>query len=257
MPAFYYISKNLKNKKKIIEIHNVLSHETNFLEKLSFNYFLKNFDKIIVHTKSSLKYIKSNNVSVIPFGFYEYERYDKNLAREKLNIDENAFVILFFGNIRKYKGLDVLLNAFEKFSKNKNTILIVAGRLFENLDKYKKFLNNEKIKFFLRFIEEDEIPLFFEASDVLVLPYKKFDSQSGVIMLAINYEKPYIISSVEGLMEFELDKTLTFKDENELIKILEDIYNNGISSEIYEKLKALKLKFSWENYINALKFHLC
>ncbi len=252
LPAFIYISKALKNKKVLIELHNVLSHETNIFEKLLLNELLNSVNKIIVHSKSSMNYLKSfKNVLLNPFGYYKYPRLDKSYARELMKIRNNTFVILFFGNIRKYKGLDILLKVFSKFSKDKNTLLIVAGRFFENPKTYKSYIN-DKVLIINRFIEEDEIPILFEASDILVLPYKRFDSQSGVIMLALNYEKPYIISSASGLLDFQLDEDLVFKNENELLEILNRIYRDSFNKSVLEKINYLKNYYSWESYAKRL-----
>ncbi|MEO0152461.1 MAG: glycosyltransferase [candidate division WOR-3 bacterium] len=248
IPAFLYLSKALRNKKVIIELHNVMSHETNIFEKLFLKELLKNVDKIIVHSESALSYLKSfKNVLLNPFGYYKYPRVDKLYARNYLKITSDCFVVLFFGNVRKYKGLDILLRVFSEFSVDKNALLIVAGRFFENPQKYKKYIN-EKVMIINRFVEDEEIPILFEASDLLVLPYRKFDSQSGVVMLALNYDKPYVISNVGGLLDFKLDESLVFKNEIELFKILNKIYYDGIKQDVFEKINYLKNFYSWESY---------
>jgi len=259
LPHYIFLSYLFKRRKKIVmaELHNPLSHETILGERFLFNMWIGLVDKIIVHTRASAETINHKSINIIHYGTYPCNRMARKEAREKLRIPRNARVLLFFGNIRPYKGLDILLESFNMLAnENKNVWLIVAGRPWRDFDKYKKMTDsfdsniNSRILLKNEFIPDKEVPIYFSASDLLVLPYKKFDSQSGVIMLAISCGLPYVVTDVKGLSEFALGKNAISKTEPSSVYsiIKKIIFSNEILKNLKVKVESFGLRYNWNNY---------
>ena len=129
-------------------------------------------------------------------------------ARKKLNLPLDRQIILFFGGIRPNKGLDVLLGALEIVkSRNCRILLVVAGGLLGrfNFESYSDIIKkadlSEHVQTFIRFIPEEEVDYFFAASEVVVLPYLKFEAQSGVLLRAYAHQKPVVVSDIGAMGE--------------------------------------------------------
>ncbi len=259
LPHYIFLSYLFKRKKKIImaELHNPLSHETIFGERLLFNTWIKLVDKVIVHTRASAESINHKSINIIHYGTYPCNRISRKDAREKLSIPDNAKVLLFFGNMRPYKGLDILLESFKMLAnENKNVWLIVAGRPWRDFNKYKQIIDsfdpniNSRILLKNEFIPDKEVPIYFSASDLLILPYKKFDSQSGVIMLSISCGLPYVVTNVKGLSEFALGKNAISKtDPLSVYSIIKKIiFSKEIMKNLKVKIESFDLRYNWNNY---------
>ena len=159
----------------------------------------------------------------LPFHFYYENNCSKNEARKRLNLKENAFVYLFFGEIKPYKGLQNLLPVFNKVVKE-NDVLIIAGKSYDAdfLDSLQKITNdNKQVLWFHRFIEDSEVQLFFNAADVVLLPFVRID-HSGSIDLAMSFSKPVITlktASTEKLLANQTE--LLFNQPEDIKKCLQ------------------------------------
>ena len=144
-------------------------------------------------------------------------------ARQKLQIDEEK-VILFFGFIRKYKGLDILIKSIKHLNANlKNYKILTCGECYENKEKYinliRRYSTKDEIEWIDRYISDELAKLYFSASDVIVLPYKSA-SQSGVIQLSYSYNKPVIASNIPGIKEMiDHGKTGYLFNSKEYLKV--------------------------------------
>ena len=175
----------------------------------------------------------------------------KSKAREKLKIQNNKKVLLYFGYIWKYKGIDILLYSLEKIAKEvKDVLLVIAGQPLTNWDEYEKIIKNKDIdKFILKhmkYISEHDLELFFSAADLIVLPYiPPFDTHGGVAAFAIGMKKPLVVSDIGGLPEFVDDKRAIVKSgdiedlANKIIRILHD-------EDLLNKLKKDSISISKE-----------
>ena len=185
------------------------------------------------------------------------EEIDKNIAREKLGIPIKAKnVVLFFGLIRPYKGLDILLEAANSFCKD--THLIIAGECYGPWNKYEKLISEnisqDRIHVFNKFIPDEELGTYFGAADLVALPYLSA-SQSGVTATAIHYNLPIIASNVGDLSGSILEnKTGTLvkagdaTELSEAIKLWFNEKHEGLE-EAYAELKAAK---SWEEFASQI-----
>ena len=269
-PCFGYIAKTLKIKigtDKLISIfHNVIPHEKNIFNNFLFKFYVKPFNKCMFMSsfvRNQLNIFKTNFKSSVKFlpidANYKVELNKNDLRNEmKINIDDK--IILFFGLIRKYKGLEVLLKAIKQYSKsNSNFKLIIAGEAYENRNKYLKIINElniqDKIIWFDEFISNQKIEKLMILSDLLVLPYH-FASQSGVLSQAWQYEIPSIVTNVGGLPEYIDNKKSGYivevNDYCELAEKIKLFFESDSLIKMKEYIKINKNKFSWDNHIKGI-----
>ncbi|MCK5020784.1 MAG: glycosyltransferase [Candidatus Peribacteraceae bacterium] len=232
--------------KIILEMHEVsdpIEMQNFFLNKYSHitGYILQgNADLMIVHSESDKNLvaeryeIQKELIEVVPHGLYDhYPMIEKGYARKKLDF-EDEFLILYFGLIRPYKGVPYLIDAFdalplEIISKSK---LLIVGEMWEGYDEVsnaiKESKNNKKIISKFEYVSDDEVPLYFSACDVVVLPYTRA-SQSGVAHIAMCFGKPIVVSEVGGLKESMSIYSGTFfippKDPEKIANTIVNIYN--------------------------------
>jgi glycosyltransferase involved in cell wall biosynthesis len=214
---FLFVLKFIKHLgyRLVWTVHNVLPHEKQFVDDLKARKILSELaDAKIVHssyTIEEMKKLKLNTVnsSTIPIGSYTgiYEnRFSEEKARKYLGLNKKDFVFLFFGAIRRYKGIEALLEAFEKLSKkNKAVKLIIAGNcedkdLSLKIERYKKRLRG-KLIFDGQFIEDDKLQYYFNSADVAVFPFKEVTTTSSALT-ALSFTKPIITPRLGCLREF-------------------------------------------------------
>jgi len=206
-PALGSVCRFLKKDIKIVAlVHNAVSHEKTIFETPLAHYFFFSCDAFIVMSKTvekDLLRIRPNaKIFLQPHPIYDHyaDKTDKRTAREKLNIDRDKRTLLFFGFIRDYKGLDILLEATKSLTDDYQ--LIVAGETYGSFDKYRKLIDESSIKnnihVFDQYISDERVSIIFSASDVLVLPYRSA-TQSGVISTAYQLEMPVIATDVGAI----------------------------------------------------------
>lgn len=174
---------------------------------------------------------------MIPHGhFLKYANLiDKDKARDVLGISKDKFVLLFFGQIKKVKGVDLLLKAMANIYKKRDDIyLVVAGSVWkDDREGYEQLIDElnirEKIKWDIRYIPDDEVKFFYSAADVCVLPYTDV-YQSGVIQLVYAYKKAAVASKLPAFTQFvkedETGYLAEINDVDSLQAAIEKAYNN-------------------------------
>lgn len=208
-PSLGYVSRRLKGDCKVIQIlDNVIPHERRFFDVPFTRYFLKGGSGFVTLCEEVagdlLKFRPDAKYTVIPHPLYSHfgEKLPKTEARVRLGVDENLKTILFFGLIREYKGLDILLEAFDGLDAGYQ--LIIAGEPYGSFEKYRKLIdgnrNKERIKVFPEYIKDADVKLYFSAADVTVLPYRSA-TQSGVSAVSYHFEIPMIVTDTGGLKE--------------------------------------------------------
>ncbi|OFX83136.1 MAG: glycosyl transferase [Bacteroidetes bacterium GWF2_33_16] len=263
-PALGCVAKQMPENVKIITIlDNVIPHEKRFFDKPFTSFFLKQntgfvvmsetVEKDLLSFNSQAKYIKHLHPIYNHFG----EKIDRVKARKQLGIPEDKKVLLFFGFIRDYKGLDILIDSFKKL--NDDYYLLIAGEVYGSFTKYQEQIdglsNKENIKLFVDYISDDKVPLFFSAADVCMLPYK-MATQSGITYISYHFDLPIIATDVGGLRETIRDKDtgliVNRPDAGQLAeKIIEFFVTKDQIS--YEKnIARLKNELSWDHFAKAL-----
>ena len=161
------------------------------------------------------------------------------LSDGNLNIKAKN-VILFFGIIREYKGLDVLIESINLLKANLNDFhALIVGECYENINKYRSLIDKYELSSLITFINEyvpnEEVSKYFSCSDVVVLPYKTA-SQSGVLQIAYHFDIPVVTTDVGGLSEYiENNSTGILIESDNPIKLSEILYDN-LSNNSFQKL---------------------
>ncbi len=261
--AHMYLALQMMIRRRIpciIEFHEVVDpFEASILpirlySRIMGRIIRRNANRYLVHSEHDKALISDNYkinpdlIEVIPHGLYDqYPILPKSEAKEKLGI-KTSHVILFFGLIRPYKGVPLLIKAFIQMVKDHpDTTLVIAGEIWEDnetLSLIENFPDKTKILAKNSYISDDEIPFFFSAADMLVLPYLRA-SQSGVAHIGISYGLPIIASSVGGLNEslgsYDGTVFVNAEDVDELRRALIDKIN-----EPFKKYDAPE-HMRWEN----------
>ncbi len=201
----------------ILTVHDATPYHDAPSSKIQLLYFSsigKNYDHLITHTKSSLEIlvnklkIPEEKISIVPHGiFYHYR---KNLALDKPVKNNNCFIV-FFGTIKPYKGLDVLIQAYAKLSENnrKKYKLLIAGIPKMDVGPLKTMAENlgvaDNIYWHLEFIPEEKVGEILSKAAVFVLPYKKFEAQSGSLMAMLPFCKPIVATNMASFKEILKD----------------------------------------------------
>jgi glycosyltransferase involved in cell wall biosynthesis len=238
----------LKRIKVVVSVHNIFPHEKNkknlFFDNLLSKIIFLFTNAIIVHNKRNMQdfikiyKIKKDKISVITHGSMDLtikKDLPKKVARDKLDLGNEKKIILFFGYIRPYKGVDVLLEAFSKvFKKNKDVFLLIAGQLWnDEWNRYQKIINKNNLSNHIRvdlgFVPENQIQYYLSAADLVVLPYKHLDTHGGVGALAVAFKKPIIATDVGGSSDYVLDKSALVRAND--VSDLSEKLNTIISDE--------------------------
>jgi len=213
----------LRGKKIILTIHNVAPHEKNFFKNILNKSVFYLGDQFIVHTEKNKEQlsqiIKGRPIHIVPHGIIQTDepKITREEARKKLKIDAQDKVLLCFGHIRSYKGLDTAIEALGKIN-DPAIKLLVAGKCWEDWAPYQTLIQkhnlNRRVILHLDLIPENEIEVFYRASDLVLLPYKYFDAQSGVGALSLHFCIPMIVSRTGGLPEYaSYDECITTPDD--------------------------------------------
>ncbi|MBC8176888.1 MAG: glycosyltransferase family 4 protein [Deltaproteobacteria bacterium] len=249
--------------------HNILPHENNRIDYLLRNITFRSSNLIIVHSdyiKNSLIEgfrVPRKKICTIPHG--NFDAYlpktpiSKKEARKKLSVPENSKVLLFFGYIRKYKGIDLLLESFEIASKqDQHLTLIIAGKCQTEklLTRYQQRISQipsrKRIRFDPEYVPTEKVPWYFVASDLVALPYINID-HSGIVHLAYSFGRPVIATEVGDFPEtIEQGKTgyiVKRNDGQELAAVILKAFSNmSRLEEMGEEARKLsKTKYSWGN----------
>lgn len=259
-PFYFYLLSmiNKKNFKAVAIIHNVYSHESSWFDKYITKQILKKFERYIV--QSDNEFIKLSNlfpdriISKYPHPIYNTmfsKSMEKYEARRKFGLRVETKLILMFGIIRKYKGLDVLLSALDYLVHAlniKNIKLIVAGEFWDPIKKYEKIVEEynltDYIEFHNRYIPNEEIESYFLASDIFVAPYLS-GTQSGALNLALAWGVRSIVSS--SILDRNIEQSgLIHEFENGNFKELALLINNLL--EDTSKKTNSYLEYSWKDF---------
>jgi glycosyltransferase involved in cell wall biosynthesis len=201
----------------------------------------KRFDQLIVHTEDGKdqlqeREIPGSKISVVPHGVLRYPDTETSSANASSRQTDNENVVLFFGSIKKYKGIDVLLHAFSvmKSETRERTTLKIAGSVSMSIDELQELATElgieNRIDWDIRYVPDEEVPSLFETADVVVFPYRNAD-QSGALMTALPYGTPIVASDVGGFSDVLDDGTHGHLVEPETPDDLSDALEDVLSNE--------------------------
>ena len=253
------IARRNKHTVVICIFDNVVPHEKRPGDKLFTKYFTRSIDGAVVMAQTVkddlMSFRKNIFVKLSPHPLFD--NYGLPVGREealqKLKLDPGNSYLLFFGFIRAYKGLDLLIDAFaDKRLRNNKLKLIVAGEFYEDDAPYRDLIKKnhleDEIFLFDHFIRDEEVPLFFGVADLVVQPYRSA-TQSGVTQIAFYFEKPMVVTDVGGLREIVKDRKCGYvvkPDASEITEVILDYFENDRKSFYAEGVKLEKERFSWD-----------
>jgi len=258
-PSHRIISSLIKKqyKNKIIFItENVISHEARIIDRVLTKIGLKNANAFVALSnivENTLKGFTNKKVYKSALPIYDCYNLDKNIdvnkQKTKLGFNKDSDILLFFGYVRKYKGLNVLLNAMPEIIKdNPKSRLLIVGEFYDSPDKYYEQIDKLGIKDFVkvvqRFVPNEEVGNYYSVADVVILPYLSA-TQSGVLNIAYGFGKPVIVTDVGGLAEDVIEGKTGYivkpHDEKEIImainKFFEDRTMIDFEANINKKLE--------------------
>ena len=264
-PSLGYITRRMKKHCKVISIlDNVIPHEPRFFDTPLTKYFLTGSTGSVTLceavSEDLLKIKPDSDFTVIQHPLYSHFglKKDRKEAERELGLESGKKNILFFGLIRKYKGLDILLEAFGKLSEEYQ--LIIAGEPYGSFEPYQQIIDRlpgkDRIHSSLKYIKDSEVSKYFSAADLAVLPYRSA-TQSGISSVSYHFEVPMIVTDVGGLKETIGDRgTGLVAPEG----TPEAIYNEieryfsdpAIAEECIRNIRLEKERLSWKGFAERL-----
>jgi glycosyltransferase involved in cell wall biosynthesis len=258
------IIKKNNHTKVVCLADNIIPHEHRLGDRQLTNYFIQRLDGLVAMSKSVLNDAHTFKKN-LPTGFCPHplfdnygERLPMDVAKQALKLDVNTRYLLFFGFIRDYKGLDLLLNAFADERLRKFPVkLLVAGEYYSSPEPYLELIKKNQLEQLMElrtdFIADEEVNLYFSAADMVVQPYKSA-TQSGVTQIGYHFNKPMLVTNVGGLSEIIPDGKIGYVTEPDSQKIadaLVDFYSRERMAEFEANIVEEKKKFSWSNMVQT------
>jgi D-inositol-3-phosphate glycosyltransferase len=268
-PCLGTIAKCIKRGTAITVIaitDNLIPHEKRPGDKLFTNYFVKQCDGFVAMSQAVLNDLKEFSTTdkkiVLPHPIYDIfgEKMDKTRALNHLKLNVSDKHILFFGFIRKYKGLDLLLEAMaDSRIKQLGVKLIVAGEYYEDATYYNQIIAKNKLENSVilktEYIQPEEVRYYFCAADMIAQPYRTA-TQSGVTQIAYHFEKPMLVTNVGGLPEIVPHNKVGYVTEINSIAIADailDFYTNNKENIFIQNTISEKQRFLWSTFVKGVQ----
>ncbi len=261
--------KKTDNLSIVALVDNALPHEKRPGDKVLTRYFTGAADGFVTMSPkvaADLKTFTQRPLIVLKHPLYDNfgSRIEKNKARKNLGIDTNNYVCLFFGFIRHYKGLDLLIKAFELFSAKSEShlhtsVLLIAGEFYAEEKEIRSIIRNSpasaSIMLHSHFIKDEEVSMYFSAADCVVQPYRSA-TQSGVTPLAYHFEVPMIVTNVGALPDMvpEHIGIVCDPDAASIAEALEEMQTFDLQT-FSQHIVLEKKKYSWPVFVNAIIEH--
>lgn len=261
------IIKKNKHTTIVCIADNIIPHEKRVGDKAFTRYFIKPVDAFVLMSEKVLSdlclFTTEKKAVLVPHPLYDNfgEKISRQEARKQLAIGNEQKIILFFGFIRKYKGLDILLDALKIIKDSTlpvaNCQLVIAGEFYEDRKAYDEQIASLGIKDNLilhtHFIADSEVKNYFCAADVVVQPYRNA-TQSGVTPLAYHFEVPMIVTNVGGLPQMVPDNKVGLVAQPTAASLAEKIIEYFDKGENYflPRLIEEKRKFSWSKMTESI-----
>lgn len=264
-PSLGTVSRHVGPNCKVVPItDNVIPHEPHFFDKPLTKWFLKAADGCVTLSETVaqdlLRWKPDARYKVIPHPLYTHfgPRLPREEAESRLGLDSGLKTLLFFGLIRKYKGLDILLEAFRELPDDYQ--LLIAGEPYGDFSEYAQAIqsspNKERIHLFDKYIPDSEVPLYFSAADAVVLPYRSA-TQSGVAASSNFYEVPMIVTDTGSLRQDVAGRgtgIVVDRAEAECVRegIVRFFGTPGLREKCIENIREEKKRLSWSEFCKSL-----
>ncbi|MDR2962907.1 MAG: glycosyltransferase [Bacteroidales bacterium] len=268
-PALGFIAKRVKKLLPNITIcaicHNFLPHERSRFDVAFATYLATRCDCFVAMSQSVVadieRYAPNKRVLYTPHPMYDNfgEAVSKAQAAQELNLPADASYVLFFGLVRAYKGLDLLLQAFaQKALIDKKIMLLVAGEFYENPELYYKQIRElgieDRVIIHNEFIAHDRVRYYFSLADIVAQTYHSA-TQSGITQIAFHFNVPMLVTNVGGLSEIVKQGEMGYVCEKNPAKIaaaLADFYENNRAETFRNVVEREKHYYTWETFVQRL-----
>jgi glycosyltransferase involved in cell wall biosynthesis len=266
-PAFRAITRAIHRNSRarvVFLCHNVLPHESSVLDRVLSRVGLGSADAYLVQSKqdgANLEQIRPGarwafNPHPV-YDWFEMERFDRSSAREALSV--GGRVLLFFGLIRPYKGLDLLLRAFAGVADELDATLLVVGEFYEPRGPYDALIEDlgigSRVRVVDRYVPNEDVEMYFKAADVAVLPYRTA-TQSGIVQTAYSFHLPVIVTGVGGLPDVVRDGETGYvvapEDPEALAGAMRRFYREEAGPRLAEGIRSDLDRFSWRHCVDTL-----
>ncbi|MCD8312609.1 MAG: glycosyltransferase [Bacteroidales bacterium] len=266
-PSLGYVTRRLRRKcgcRVVSILDNVVPHEPHFFDAPLTKYFLKGSDAHVVmcgavaqdllRLKPEAQFIELQHPLYSHFG----EKLSREEAERRLGLEPGKRNLLFFGLIREYKGLDILLEAFAGLGDEYQ--LIVAGEPYGSFEKYQKIIDEKilagRVHLFLHYIKDSEVSEYFSAADLCVLPYRSA-TQSGISSVSYHFGVPMVVTDVGGLEETIGQRgtgIVARECTPDCIRTEIERYfaDPAIGASCRQKIESEKERLSWKNFCASL-----
>lgn len=262
------VARRNRRTKFLVQLDNVIPHERRWFDGMLTRYFVRNMDGFIYMSEqvgrelSEFDTVKPRLYSPHPMFDHFGERLTKDEACKRLGLNPEVGYVMFFGLVRDYKGLDLLLDAWAQMKRNGTACgrrLIVAGEFYADAAKYREQIERagltDDVVLHDWFIPDDDVKLYFSLADLLVLPYRSA-TQSGVTQIAYHFEVPMVVTDVGGLPEIVPDGTVGYVASTtpESIALeIERFYTDHNGDRLRENFAEEKRRFSWESTADRIE----
>lgn len=253
--------------KVVVQVDNIVPHEHNFTDRIFNKYFVKSVDGFVYMSQQVKRDLDSLGIekpalfSPHPIFTGYGEPVAKEEACRKLGLEPDIQYSLFFGLVRDYKGLDLLIDAWTILKADKQTEgckLIIAGEFYGNKEKYLHHIEEngltEDVVVHDFYIPDGDVKYYFSAADVLIQPYHSA-TQSGVTQIAYNFGLPMIVTDVGGLAEIVSDDVVGYvveKTPEAVAVAFVRLYADWNLERFRRNMDAEKKRFSWDAMCDSL-----
>ncbi len=260
-PCYYILQKCLRKYKKLMVCHNVFPHERFPLDRFLTRMSLKGIDYYLVQSKMDEEDLlklkpeaRYKRVFHPTYNAFKMQNLSKEQARTQIGLGSDERVMLFFGYVRKYKGLRHILSVLSDVAKQVEGIrLLVVGDFGDDREEYIRLIEQEQIGEYVQIVEgyipDKEVEKYFAASDLVVLPYESA-TQSGIAQIAYGFELPIVATAVGGLPEVVLDGKTGYvvppEDDQALGEAVVRFFNETDVDQMHENIRKEEYKYSWE-----------
>jgi glycosyltransferase involved in cell wall biosynthesis len=252
----------LRGRRVVLTVHNVQLHEESRWKRWLYESVFRLANHFILHSQRNAEALaelypsSAGRVTVVPHGLLTAgaARGPSRLeARRELDLPANGPVILAFGNIRAYKGLDVLLRALGRMlEEGQEPTLAIAGQPWGDFGPYQRIIDelglDGHVRTWLGYVPDEAIPTFFAAADLAAFPYTHFDAQSGAAALALWFRLPMVVSDVGGLPDVVADprSVVPPNDSIALARVMSTILaDDALRAKLAADARQRALEFDW------------
>lgn len=254
------IARSNGHTKVICQIDNVEPHEHRIVDKPLNRYFLGSVDGFVYMSEQVHRELREYTRAPALFSPHPlFENFGSRVERSEacrhLGLDESKRYMLFFGLIRDYKGLDILLDAWQQVGDG-NLHLLVAGEFYASREKYMPAIEvlGDRVVLHDSFVADADVKYWFSVADAVVLPYRSA-TQSGVTQVAYNFVVPLIVTDVGGLAEIVPDGRAGFvvePDASAVARAIERMYEGDTLERLRESMQQERKRFSWEEMCDRI-----